>query len=166
MFQIAYLPHPFLMQYSRALSLPQSLLECVYIMTGTEPTKESKAMLLSESNQLWKNRASPVPMLCPLAGFIVYLSPHLLMTFSSLALSSPHITYLNSVHLKLTLLRPMKRSWTLTFWATLIQTPKLTTVSSFVHHLWMMYSLTTDLLTTFSLFFKNIYITSLLLLLF
>ena len=75
MFQIAYLPHPFLMQYSRALSLPQSLLECFYIMTGTEPTKESKAMLLSESNQLWKIRASPVPMLCPLAGFIVYLLP-------------------------------------------------------------------------------------------
>lgn len=158
MFQIAYLPHPFLMQYSRALSLPQSLLECVYIMTGTEPTKESKAMLLSESNQLWRTGPVLYPCFVHLQGLLFIFSPHLLMTFSSLALSSPHITYLNSVHLKLTLLRPMKRSWTLTFWATLIQTPKLTTVSSFVHHLWMMYSLTTDLLTAFSLFFKNIYI--------
>ena len=32
-------------------------------------------MLLSESNQLWKDRAGPSPMPRLLAGFIVYLLP-------------------------------------------------------------------------------------------
>lgn len=51
-------------------------------------------MLLSESNQLWKDRASPLPMPRLLAGFIVYLLPsfaHHILTPCTV-LPSQHLT--------------------------------------------------------------------------
>lgn len=72
-----------------------------------------------KATQLWKERL----VLCPcLVTFRFFISPpHWLIEFSSFGMSScPTSAYLNSTHLKWSLLRPIKRCWTLTIGANLI----------------------------------------------
>lgn len=71
--------------------------------------------------QLWKDKDSLVPMPYQLLYFLFPFSPYLLITFTSLGMSSSHIsTYPNSIHLELSLLGPTKRGWALPFWANAI----------------------------------------------
>ena len=84
---------------------------------GWEHQRVQSHVTFWRQNQLWKGKASPVPMLYQLP-YIFLTFPHLLIWFSSLGMPSSHISICqNSIHLELSLFSPMKRHWALTYWA-------------------------------------------------
>lgn len=110
---IAYLPISMLQNSFSVQELVENAFAAWQVL---RTSKRPRPCHFQKAIQLWKF-AMLLLCLC-LINFHIFLfplSPHLLVRFSSLGMSSSHL-HLSKFHLKLSLLLPTKGCWVLTFW--------------------------------------------------
>lgn len=113
---IAYLPISMLQNSFSVQELVENASAAWQVL---RTSKRPRPRHFQRATQLWK---FAVLLLCPcLLNFHIFvclfpLSPHLLIRFTSLGMSSSQL-HLSKFHLKLSLLLPTKGCWASTFWA-------------------------------------------------
>lgn len=124
-FMIAYLPISVLQNSFSVQELVENASTAWQVL---RTSRRPRPCHFQRAIQLWKFATL---LLCPclINVHIVFclfpFSPHLLIRFTSLGLSSSHL-HLSKFHLKLSLFHPTKGCWALTFWANPINPDTLT----------------------------------------